>query len=232
MRERSEIPAGANRAFLRNDRTDAPVEHFTKQLDHLATDATQTEGQDVRAQHHHRAHLRLGQRISNSAGVTADEVQLKLAQFAMRNPDIGEFAESGGDSIHRGIAHDDLFDQFARRENTRTRERRNVNGFPSESDRRELKKGNLLAVQLHSDTLVRIVEPLKRLNRRKKKARPEYDLASWASPPKSNCCLPDLFSGFPHRWSHNLLVLRTSPESQASNQNSHDHDRFQKFQSI
>ena len=60
-----------------------------------------------------------------------------------------------------------------------------------------------------------------------KKARPEYDLASWANSPKSNCRVPELFSGFPHRWSHNLLVLRTSPESQSADQNSHDQHRFQ-----
>jgi hypothetical protein len=41
---------------------------------------------------------------------------------------------------------------------------------------------------------------------------------------------PDLFA-FRHWWSDNLLVLRTSPESQGGNQNGHDHDRFQKFQS-
>jgi hypothetical protein len=60
-----------------------------------------------------------------------------------------------------------------------------------------------------------------------KKARPEYDLASWANPPRLNCRVPELFSGFPHRWSHNLLVLRTSPESQSADQNSHDQHRFQ-----
>ena len=51
---------------------DAPVEHFAKQLDDFATDATHTESQDVRAQHHHRAHLAFGQRISNSARVAAN----------------------------------------------------------------------------------------------------------------------------------------------------------------
>ena len=33
-------------------------------------------------------------------------------------------------------------------------------------------------------------------------------------------------------WSRYLLVLRASPESQSGDQNGHDHDRFQKFQSI
>ncbi len=65
----------------------------------------------------------------------------------------------------------------------------------------------------------------------KKKARPKNDLAFWAKPPTVNCWAPGLFSGFPHRWSHNLLVLRTSPKSQPRDHNGHDHDHFQKFQS-
>ena len=41
-----------------------------------------------------------------------------------------------------------------------------------------------------------------------------------------------LFPGWCRRWSHDLLVLRTSSESQSGDQNSRDHDHFQKFQSI
>jgi len=40
---------------------------------------------------------------------------------------------------------------------------------------------------------------------------------------------------FPHRcwsWSDDLLVLCTSSKSQSGDQNGHDHDHFQKFQSI
>src|SRR2546430_802459 len=92
MRQRSEIAAGADGAFFGNDRIDPPVEHFTKQLDDLATDSAQAEREDVRAQQHHRAHLRLRKRISNSTGVTADEVRLKLAQFFARNADLSELA--------------------------------------------------------------------------------------------------------------------------------------------
>src|SRR5205807_1415530 len=71
-----------------------------------------------------------------------------------------------------------------------------------------------------------------RLKRKKKKARPEHDLASWAKPPKLNYPVPDLLPGWRRRWCHDLLVLRASPESQCGDQNGHDHDHFQKFQSI
>ena len=162
MRERREVAAGADRAFLWNNRMHAPVQHLAKQLDDLVTDSAETERQDVRTQQHHRPHLLSGKRISNSACVAAYKVQLKLAQFAMRNPGIGELAKSGVDSVNHLIAPNDLFDQFARRQNPRTRQRRNVNGLASQSDRCELNKRNLLPLQLHLGSLVRIVEALKR----------------------------------------------------------------------
>src|SRR5205823_4052095 len=67
MRKRSEITTRPDRTFFWNDGMDAPVEHFAKQLDDFATDATHTESQDVRAQRecadarskkHERLHLR------------------------------------------------------------------------------------------------------------------------------------------------------------------------------
>src|SRR4029434_4868690 len=42
----------------------------------------------------------------------------------------------------------------------------------------------------------------------------------------------DLFPCWRRRWSHDLLLLRTSPKSQRGDQNGHDHDHFQKFPSI
>src|SRR5262249_26808895 len=113
MRKWSKIAAGANGAFFRNDRIHPPVEHFTKQIDDLAADSAQAEREDVRAQQHHRSHLRLRERISNSTGVTADEVQLKLAQFFARNADVSELAKSGVDSVNHCVPLNDLFDQFA-----------------------------------------------------------------------------------------------------------------------
>src|SRR6266496_5332799 len=154
MGQRRQIAACAYRAFFRDHWTDAPVQHCAKQLDDLATDSTEAERQNIRPQHHHCPHLGLRQRISNSTGVAADKVQLKLTQFALRNSDVGELAESGGDSVNHRIACNDLFDQFARGNNTRTRERRNVNGLASDSDCRELNKRNLLALQLHSRSLM------------------------------------------------------------------------------
>src|SRR5438034_11822824 len=76
----------------------------------------------------------------------------------MRNADVGELAEARVDSVNDFVALNDLFDRFARSENTRPRSRRNANGLASESDRCELNKGNLIALQFHSRSLVRIPE--------------------------------------------------------------------------
>src|SRR6266536_3000772 len=124
MRKRSEITARPDRAFFWNDGMDATVEHFAKQLDDFATDATHTESQDVRAQHQHRAHLAFGQ-----------------------------LAESRVDAVNHHISCGNFFDQFARRENARTRDRSFMNGLTSESDRRKFNEGNLLTLQLHSRSL-------------------------------------------------------------------------------
>jgi hypothetical protein len=70
------------------------------------------------------------------------------------------------------------------------------------------------------------------LKREKEKARPGHDLASWANLLGLNYRAPDLLPRWRWRWGHNLLVLRASTKSQSGDQNSHDHDRFQKFQSI
>ena len=79
---------------------------------------------------------------------------MKLPQVAARDAHIRKLAEPSGNSVNHRIARNDLFDQFARGKNTRTRERRNVNGLASDSDCRELNKRNLLALQLHSHNLM------------------------------------------------------------------------------
>src|SRR5438093_6611903 len=99
--------------------------------------------------------------ISNSTRVSKHKVQLKLPQFVAPNPNLSELTESGVDSVNHCVPLDDLFDQFARSKDSRTREISNVNGLGSAGDRCKLNKRNLLAVQLHSRSLFRIVESLK-----------------------------------------------------------------------
>ena len=97
------------------------VEHLAKQLDDLPTDSAEAERQHVRPEQHHCAHLGFGKWLANSAGVTTNKVQLKLPQFVLRHSNIGEFTETGVDSVNHGVARNDLFDNFAGSSDARTR---------------------------------------------------------------------------------------------------------------
>src|SRR5260370_8761059 len=72
MRERREIAAGADRAFLRNDWVDAPVEHFAKHLDDFAADSAESQSNHVGPHNHHRPHLPLLNWIPTSASAPAN----------------------------------------------------------------------------------------------------------------------------------------------------------------
>src|SRR5436305_2898158 len=117
MGERREVAACAYGTLFRDYRMDTPVEHFTEQLDHFATDSTESRSQHICPQQHHCAHFRLGKRLANSAGVTANQVQLKLAQIIRRYPHIRELPETGIDAINHLIAGNDLLDQLTRSSN-------------------------------------------------------------------------------------------------------------------
>src|SRR5439155_26749530 len=136
----------------------------------------------------------------------------------MRNADVGELAEARVDSVNDFVALNDLFDRFARSENTRPRSRRNANGLTFESDRCELNKGNLIALQFHSRSLVRIPE--------KEKGQVGTRPGLWAKPTGLNW-VPDLFSARRWGWGYYLVLLRASPQSESGDHNGHDHDRFQ-----
>ena len=148
-----EIAAGADRAFFGNNRMYAAIEHLAQHFDDLETNSAEAEREHVGAEQHHRAHLRYRKRIADTTGVAAHQIKLKLAQLALRNANIGQFAETGVHSVNNLFAGDDFLDDFARRKNTRTHDRRNVNGLACDSDGRELTEGNLLALQFHSRSL-------------------------------------------------------------------------------
>src|SRR5436309_15848752 len=100
MRERGKVAAGSNRAFLWDDRAQTAVEHFTKHLDDLETDAAETESEHICPQQHHCAHFRFGEWIADAAGVAANKVELKLAQAIGPDANIGKFAKACADTIN------------------------------------------------------------------------------------------------------------------------------------
>ena len=86
--------------------------------------------------------------------MTTNKVQLKLPQFVLRHSNIGEFAEAGVDSVNYGVARDDLFDNFARSSDARTRRWRDRNMLVTNCDCSDLLQSERLTVQLHLRSLV------------------------------------------------------------------------------
>ena len=74
------------------------------------SDSAETEREHIRPEQHHRAHLRFGERLADSAGVAANKIQLELPQVVVRDVNIREFAEAGVDPVNNRVARDDLFD--------------------------------------------------------------------------------------------------------------------------
>src|SRR5437879_3833857 len=119
MRQRREITASSDRSLFRNHRMNSAIEHLAKQLDYFETNAAPAKSEHIRAQKHHRAHFGLRKERTNAAGVTANEVELKLSQLVMWNADVGELAKSGVHPVHDNVAGDNSIDDLARSQNTR-----------------------------------------------------------------------------------------------------------------
>src|SRR6266571_2568095 len=119
MSERREIAAGPDRAFFWNDRRDMPIEHLAENLDDFEANSAQANGKHICAQQHHCAHLRFRERITNSASVTANKVQLKFGQLAARDANVGQLAEAGADTVHDCVTRYDIFDDLTRSKDPR-----------------------------------------------------------------------------------------------------------------
>src|SRR5439155_16215892 len=113
----------ADRAFFRNDRMHATIQHCTKHLNDFWSHTSEAERKHVCAQQHHRTHLRFREWPANSAGVAANKVQLELAQRIARDANIRELAKTRAHTVNGDIVRDDFFDKAARGKDTRTRRR-------------------------------------------------------------------------------------------------------------
>ena len=119
MGERGKIATGTDRTFFRNDRTDALVKHLTEHLDDLKTDTAEAKNKDVCTEQHHRPHFRFRKRVADAASVTADKIELKLAQFVGLNANISELPESSVNAVNGSVACDDIFNDISRSKNAR-----------------------------------------------------------------------------------------------------------------
>src|SRR6185437_14089267 len=132
----------------------AAIEHLAKHLNDLHPDAAEAERQHVCAEQHHGANLWLRQRLTNPTGVAANKIELELIQSVARNANVREFTKPRRNAIHDGITVYDFFHNFARCQNARLRDRRNLDCFATDRYRSELRKRNALALEFHSCSLV------------------------------------------------------------------------------
>ena len=97
--QRGQIAAGAQRAFLRDARMHAAVEHVQQQLQRLDADAGMAARQRVGADQHDRAHGGGVQRIARADRVADQDVALQLGDLLGRDQPVLERAEAGGDAV-------------------------------------------------------------------------------------------------------------------------------------
>src|SRR5205823_14817128 len=108
----------------------APVHNLTKHYEEDRANTAEAERDHDYEQQHHRSSFGLRKRFTDAAGVAANKIELELAQCLAPNANIREFTETRRYTINNGVTRNDFFDHFARCENTRLRERGNLNCLP------------------------------------------------------------------------------------------------------
>jgi len=81
MGQGSEIAAGSHRAFFRNHRCHATIEHRDQTFNQYRTTAAEALCENVGAQKQQGARFGFRKRWAESAGVTTNEVELQLAKL-------------------------------------------------------------------------------------------------------------------------------------------------------
>src|SRR5262249_27596575 len=95
MREWREVAGGADGTLGRNDWVNSGVEHVAKRLYHCGTHTAEAFCECIRAEQDHAARFAAAERLSDAAGMRANEIHLKLANLLGGDADAGEFAEAG-----------------------------------------------------------------------------------------------------------------------------------------
>src|SRR5437867_5891679 len=101
MRQRTEVPAGADRASQWNERNDAPIQHGLHDVDERAADAgmalqKRVEAREQRAAHDLRLEVVRGVvriiRFPYADGVRQQQIALQLLEIGWRDRFVLEFA--------------------------------------------------------------------------------------------------------------------------------------------
>src|SRR5581483_7856084 len=101
MGQRREVAAGSYGALLRDDRMNSSVEKGNQLLQQLEADSTEALGENVGAQQNHGANLRLAQRLSDTARMASDKIDLQVGKLIGRHAHVRELAEACVDAVDR-----------------------------------------------------------------------------------------------------------------------------------
>lgn len=104
------IAGGADRAFFRDQRNDAPIQHAFDQPHQLQPHAGGAAPERDQLQRHDQPHDILRQWRADAAAMRQDEIALQGGHIGAVDLDRGEFAEAGIDAVDRRIAGGDLGD--------------------------------------------------------------------------------------------------------------------------
>ena len=130
MREGRQITARPHAPLLRNGRIDIGIQHLENEIDELGTRARVALRDHISAEKHHRSHLALGEAITDSRRVAANDIHLQLGQFVARDRDFRKFSKAGGDPVHDQVALHDVVDDGAGTEHSFARLRREPDANP------------------------------------------------------------------------------------------------------
>ena len=110
VRQRREIPRGANRPQTRHNGMDTRVEQIEHPLHHQRTAARVTGCENVGSEQKHGADNLFAEGLADTAGVRTQEVELELLKLIRGDTNLGEPPETGVDPICDLAGREDLVD--------------------------------------------------------------------------------------------------------------------------
>src|SRR6185369_13243690 len=109
--ERREISGRAHRAAARNHRKHVVVQHREQCVDQFSAHTGNTRRETIGLEQQHATDDRCRERLADSDGVTAHEIELQLTHLVRGDALVRERTETGGDAVTHAIrahclAHD------------------------------------------------------------------------------------------------------------------------------
>ena len=86
--------------------------------------------------------------------MAANKIELELIQRVARNANVREFAKPRRNAINDGITRYNFFDNFARRQDSRLCEGRNLDCLAIVRHGGDLRKRDAFTLQFHSSSLI------------------------------------------------------------------------------